>query len=155
MRSIVTCIFAVLLTVATADARKPRCTLRAHLEGNANDGPVFSSRVRSPSTGREVVIAKAPAISELDVVAFQAYPVANGTYGVLFELNDHGKLALDTLSVERRGSSLFVFVNGRFADELQIDRRVRDGKLYIAAGLTAHDVELMKKQWRVIGERKR
>lgn len=148
MRCLATCFFAVLLGVSTAEARKPRCTLRAHVEANAQDGPVFSSKLRSPTTGREVTIAKVPAISELDVVGFQAYPAANGTYGALFHLNDHGKLALDTLSIERRGSTLFVFVNGRLVDELQIDRRVSDGKLYIAAGLTAQDVELMKKDWR-------
>ena len=147
MTRLAACIFVALLSVAPADARKPRCALRAHVEANAQDGPVFSSRLRSPSTGRDVFIAKVPAISELDVVGFRAYPAANGTFGVLFELNDHGKLALDTLSVERRGSSLFVFVNGRFLDELQIDRRVPDGKLYIAAGFTAADVELMKKDW--------
>ena len=150
MRSIAACVFSVLLTLTTAEARKPRCTLRAHVEANAQDGPVFSSQLRSPATGRELHIAKVPAISELDVVAFRAYPAANGTYGALFQLNDHGKLALDTLSVERRGSSLFVFVNGRFIDELQIDRRVSDGKLYIPAGLTQNDIELMKKEWRLI-----
>ena len=155
MKSLAACFFAVLLGVSTADARKPRSTLRAHVEANAQDGPVFSSRLPSPRTGRDVFIAKVPAISELDVVAFRAYPAADGTYGVLFELNDHGKLALDTLSVERRGSSLFVFVNGRFLDELQIDRRVSDGKLYIPAGLTQNDVELMKKDWRRIGAAKK
>ena len=148
MRAVATSVFVVLLTLTTAEARKPRCTLRAHVEANAQDGPVFSSRLRSPTTGREVFISKAPTISELDVVSFRAYPAANGTFGVLFQLNDHGKLALDTLSVERRGSSLFIFANGRFVDELQIDRRVSDGKLYIAAGFTAADIELMKKSWR-------
>lgn len=149
MRSFAACVFITLLSVSIADARKPRCTLRAHVEANAQDGPVFSSRLRSPS-GRPVTIAKVAAISELDVVGFQTYPAANGTFGALFQLNDHGKLALDTLSVERRGSSLFVFVNGRLIDELQIDRRVSDGKLYIPAGLTAQDIELMKKDWRSI-----
>ena len=147
MRSIVACVFIVLLTSATAEARKPRCTLRAHVEANAQDGAPFSSQLRSPATGRDLHIAKVPAISELDVVAFHPYPAANGTYGALFLLNDHGKLALDTLSVERRGSSLLVFVNGRFIDELQIDRRVSDGKLYLPAGLTQQDIELMKKEW--------
>ncbi len=151
MRSLAAYIFVALLTIAAADARKPRCTLRAHVEANAQDGPVFSSKLRSPATGREVFIAKVPTISEADVVAFQPYPAANGTFGVLFHLNDHGKLALDTLSVERRGSSLFIFVNGRFIDELQVDRRVSDGKLYIAAGFTAADIELMKKGWRLAG----
>jgi hypothetical protein len=39
--------------------------------------------------------------------------------------------------------------------ELQIDKRVSDGKIYIPSGLTAVDVELMKKQWRLLGQRKR
>ena len=154
MKRILACFIVAVFVTATAEGRKPKCTLRAHVEANAKDGPVFSSRIRSPSTGREMVIAKTPTISELDVVAFQAYPAANGTYGVLFQLNDHGKLALDTLSVERRGSSLLVFVNGRFIDELHIDRRVSDGKLYIGAGLTQKDVELMKKDWRMLGSAK-
>jgi hypothetical protein len=154
MRGIAACVLLGLISIAPAEARKPRCTFRAHVEANAQDGPVFSSRLRSPSTGRELFISKTPTISELDVVAFRPYPAANGTYGVLFQLNDHGKLALDTLSVERRGSSLFVFANGRFIDELQIDRRVSDGKLYLAAGFTAADIELMKKDWRMLGSAK-
>jgi hypothetical protein len=59
------------------------------------------------------------------------------------------------LSVERRGGFLFVLINGRMITELQIDKRVSDGKIYIPFGLTAADVELMKKQWRLLGQRKR
>jgi hypothetical protein len=147
MRRIAACVLLVLLLPAFAEARKPRCTVRAHLEGNANDGEVFSSRLVSPTSGRNVVIQKTPAISEHDVVGFTAYPAADGSYGVLFDLNDHGKLALDTLSVEKRGTFLYVFVNGKPVAELQIDRRVSDGKLYVASGLSAADIELMKKDW--------
>jgi len=32
---------------------------------------------------------------------------------------------------------------------------VSDGKIYVPSGLTAADIELMKKQWRSSGERKR
>ena len=39
--------------------------------------------------------------------------------------------------------------------ELQIDRRVSDGKIYIASGLTTNDIELMKKDWRLLGPRKK
>jgi hypothetical protein len=146
MRRTAACALLVLV-VAAADARKPRCTVRAHLEGNAHDGEVFSSRVTSPSTGKNIVIQKAPAISERDVVGFTAYPAPDGSFGVLFDLNDHGKLALDTLSIEKRGTFLYVFVNGRPVAELQIDRRVSDGKLYVASGLSAADIDLMKKDW--------
>ncbi|PYJ12965.1 MAG: hypothetical protein DME93_05225 [Verrucomicrobia bacterium] len=63
-------------------------------------------------------------------------------------------MVLDTLSVERRGGFLFVFVNGRAITELQIDKRVSDGKIYIPSGLTAADIDLMKKDWRSIGQQK-
>jgi hypothetical protein len=147
MRPLLVCTFLVFVAVGAAEARKPRCTLRAHVQANANDGAVFSTRVRSMTSGKEVVIEKVPTISERDVLAFRAYPGADGSYGVLFELNDHGKLALDTLSVERRGTYLHVFVNGRPVAELQIDRRVSDGQLYVPSGLTAADVALMWKEW--------
>lgn len=94
-------------------------------------------------------------LSERDVVAFYPYSAGNGNYGALFQLDEHGRLALDALSIERRGSLLFVLINGRPVTELQVDRRVSDGQIYIASGLTKSDIELMKKDWRLIGQRKR
>jgi len=88
-------------------------------------------------------------------MAFSPYPAQNGSFGALFQLDDHGRTVLDTLSVERRGGFLFVLINGRMITELRIDKRVSDGKIYVPSGLTAADVELMKKQWRSPGERKR
>ena len=107
------------------------------------------------SSGKNVAIQKLPWITEHDVMAFSPYPAKDGTFGVLFQLDDHGRTVLDTLSIEHRGSFLFVFINGRMITELQIDKRVSDGKIYVPSGLTAADVELMKKQWRSPGERKR
>lgn len=138
-----------------ADARKPHCTLRVHVEGNANDGAAFSTQMRSPATGKNIVMEKIPRISEQDVVAFYPYPMADGSYGVLFKLSEHGKLALDTLSVERRGGFVYIFINGRPLSEQQIDKRISDGKLYVASGVTANDVALMKQEWRLMGQRKR
>ncbi|CAN5145730.1 hypothetical protein BH20VER2_BH20VER2_10780 [soil metagenome] len=155
MRPLVAGLLLALLAAPAADARKPRATLRAHLEANANDGEAFSTKMRSAVTGKNIVIEKVATISERDVVAFYPYPAEDGTYGVLFQLNDHGKLALDTLSVDRRGRFLYIFVNGKPAAELQIDRRVADGKLYVASGLTQADLLLLKKEWRLIGQRKK
>ncbi len=88
-------------------------------------------------------------------MAFSPYPARDGTFGALFQLDEHGGVVLDTLSVERRGGFLFILINGRMITKLQIDKRVSDGKIYVPSGLTATDVELMKKQWRLIGQRKR
>ena len=142
----VSLLFALFLP-ETAEARKPRTTLRVHTEANERDGQVFAARIRSSRTEREVVIEKVPAISERDVVGFSSYPATDGSFGVLFQLDDHGTLALDTLSVDRRGTTLYVFLNGRLVSELEIDRRVRDGKLFIASGLAAKDLAVMTKDW--------
>ena len=48
-----------------------------------------------------------------------------------------------------------MLVNGRAITEMMVDRRVSDGKLYIASGLTAADVEAIGKDWPQIGASKR
>ena len=136
-------------------AKQRHCTLRVHAQANPRDTEVFATSVRAQVSGKEVAIEKMPWISERDVMAFSAYPARDGTCGVLIQLDEHGSVVLDTLSVERRGGFLFVFINGRFITELQIDKRVSDGKIYIPSGLTAADIDLMKKDWRLIGERKK
>lgn len=155
MKMVVAAALCSAIFLASAGARQRHCTLRVHAEANAQDGTAFSTAVRSQFSGKKVTIEKMPALSEQDVVAFRAYPAADGTYGVLLQFDEHGKLALDALSIERRGSFLFIFVNGRPVTELQVDRRVTDGKIYLPSGLSAGDIELMRKDWRVIGERKK
>ncbi|MDQ6861281.1 MAG: hypothetical protein M3032_09010 [Verrucomicrobiota bacterium] len=155
MTRLAAAVFVALLVPAASEAKKPHCTFRAHVEANVNDGASFTTQMRSPATGKTIVLEKTPSISERDVAAFRPYPASDGSFGVLFVLDDHGKLALDTLSVDRRGRFLYLFVNGRPAAELQIDRRVSDGKLYVASGLTSADIELMKKDWPIAGAKKK
>jgi len=143
-----------VLFLPSAFAKGRHCTLRVHAEANSHDGTVFSKAIRSQFPGKKVVIEKTPSLSELDVVAFRPYPASDGSYGVLLQLDDHGKMALDALSIERRGSLLFIFINGRAVTELQVDRRVSDGQIYLPSGLSPKDIELMRKDWRIIGERK-
>ena len=154
MRSAVVIILISLLALSICEGKPRHCTLRVHTEGNENDGAVFASKIQTQS-GRTAFIQKIPAISENDVTGFAVYPAADGTRGALLELNDHGRLALDTLSIERRGTWLFIFVNGRQITELQIDRRVSDGKIYIASGLTSNDIALMRKDWPLLPQRKK
>ena len=155
MKRLAACALLALLLGSGAEAKKPKCTLRVHLEANANDSAVFSTKIRSPSTGKNIVMEKVPRISEQDVAAFYPYQAPDGSYGVLFNLTDHGKLALDTMSVERRGAFVYIFLNGRPTSELQIDRRISDGKIYVASGVTQNDLALMGKEWRLIGQRKK
>ena len=144
MKCVALAVFLALAFMVGCDA-KTHSTFRVHLQANPSDGPTFATKLRL--FGRGVTIEKVPTLSENDVTALQIYRAADGTNGALFQLNEHGRLALDSLSIERRGGSLFVFINGRPATELQIDRRVSDGKIYIASGLSANDIELIKKDW--------
>jgi hypothetical protein len=146
----------ILALFAASVAGKDRhCTFRIHAEANPNDTATFSSSVRALFSGKQVAIERIPRLSERDVIAFYPYSASDGSYGALFQLDEHGRLALDALSIERRGSLLFVLINGRPVTELQIDRRVSDGRIYIASGLTKADIDLMKKEWRLIGQKKR
>jgi hypothetical protein len=155
MRALCVFVLCVGLALINAAAKQRHCTFRVHAQANPKDTDVFSISTRATSSGKNVAIQKLAWITENDVMAFSPYPAQDGTFGALFQLDDHGRTVLDTLSIERRGGFLFVFINGRMITELQIDKRVSDGKIYIPSGLTVADVELMKKQWRSPGERKR
>jgi hypothetical protein len=150
------CVFAACLAFALieAGAKQRHCTFRVHAQANPHDSDVFSMSGRTTSSGKDIAIEKLAWITENDVAAFSPYPSPDGTFGALFQLDEHGRVVLDTLSIEHRGSFLFVFVNGRIITNLQIDKRVSDGKIYIPSGLTAGDVELMKKDWHLLGQRK-
>src|SRR5881227_976919 len=124
-------------------AKQRHCTFRVHAQANPRDSEVFATSVRAQISGKDVAIEKTPWISEHDVIGFAPYPAQNGTYGALIQLDEHGRVVLDTLSVERRGGFLFVFGNGRAITELQIDKRVSDGKIFIPSGLTGVDIDLM------------
>ena len=151
------CVFAVCLVFALADgvAKQRHVTFRVHAQANPRDTEVFSTSVRARFSGKDISIEKVPWLSERDVTAFFPYPAQDGTYGALIQLDEHGRVVLDTLSIERRGSLLFALINGRPITELEIDKRVADGKIYIASGLTAADIESMKKDWRLLGQKKR
>jgi len=143
------------LALASTDAKQRHCIFRIHVEANQRDTATFASSVRAQFSGKDIAIEKLPRVSEYDVAGFYPYLVGPGNYGALLQLDEHGRLALDVLSVEHRGGLLFVFLNGRPVAEFQIDKRVSDGRIYIASGLTAADMQLMKKDWKLIGQRKR
>jgi hypothetical protein len=150
MKSLAASVILAGLTLVSAQARQSHCMLRIHAQANAQDTSSFSTAIRAKLSGKEVAIEKMARLNERDVVAFAAYAAPDGTYGALFQFDEHGRLTLDALSVERRGGFLFVFINGRAITELQIDKRVADGKIYIPSGLTAADLKLMKKDWKMI-----
>jgi len=155
MRTLCVFVFCLAFALIDAAAKQRHCTFRVHAQANPRDTDVFAISARATASGRDIAIQKLPWITEHDVMAFSPYPAQDGTFGALFQLDEHARVILDTLSVDRRGGFLFIFINGRMITELQIDKRVSDGKIYIPSGLTATDVGVMKKQWRLLGQRKR
>jgi hypothetical protein len=147
--------FSFLLMLSTGLGKNRHCMLRLHMEANARDTEVFATSVRAKFSGKDIAIERMARISEGDVTAFYPYHAADGSYGVLLQLDEHGRVTLEALSIERRGSLLFVFVNGRPVTEFEIDKRVSDGRIYIPSGLTAADIQLMKKDWRLLGAKKK
>ena len=154
MKSMFVSLIVALFAVSVA-GKDRHVTFRVHAEANPNDTASFSASVRAQFSGKQVAIERMPRLSENDVVAFYPYQADDGSFGALFQLDEHGRIALDALSIERRGTLLFVLINGRPITELQIDKRISDGRIYIASGLTKGDIDLMKKDWRLIGEKKK
>jgi hypothetical protein len=154
MKSIFASLIVAFLAIS-ATGKDRHCVFRVHAEANPNDTASFASSVRALFSGKEISIERIPRLSERDVVAFYPYEVGSGNYGALFQLDEHGRIALDAFSVDRRGSLLFVLINGRAIAELQTDQRVSDGQIYIASGLSKADIEIMKKDWRFIGQKKK
>jgi hypothetical protein len=136
-------------------AKQRHCTFRLHAQANPKDTDVFATSVRARASGKDVAIEKIPRISENDVIAFYPYAAANGTYGALFQARRTWTRRSRHLELRTQRQFAFVFINGRPITELEIDRRVSDGKIYIPSGLTSSGYRLMKKDWRMIGQRKR
>jgi hypothetical protein len=146
----------VLLALLPVEGKSHQCIFRVHVQANAQDTEVFATSVRTKVAGKEIAIEKMASISEREVVSFIAYQAPDGSFGALIQLDDHGRVTLDALSVEHRGGLLFIMMNGRNITEngMQIDKRVSDGKIYIPSGLTAADLKLMKKDWKLITPKK-
>jgi hypothetical protein len=104
MKTLGALVFCALFALPTGFAKQRHCMLRVHAQANQRDTAVFATSVRVQVSGKDVAIEKMPRISEQDVIAFYPYPAANGAYGALFQLDEHGRVALDALSVERRGT---------------------------------------------------
>jgi hypothetical protein len=144
----------VFLLASAAGASSPHCTFRVHVSASANDGAVFAQPFRSLS-GKDVFIERSAWLSEHDVESFYPYHAADGSFGALLQLDDHGRAILDSLSMEHRGSTLFIFLNGRPLTEMLVDRRVADGKIYLPSGLTTADIKSMTKDWKLSGRKKK
>jgi len=143
-------VFAAAL-LCTGGAKKPVIDLRIHGEGIAAEAPTFAF----PATllnGREVYLSRMPLITQREVRSIYPFPAADGSEGVYLKLDNHGTGLLQQHTMERRGRTLVVLLNGRQVTNLLVDRPVTDGIVSIPRGLSPEDIALLRTAFPVIGE---
>ena len=143
----------LLAIFCTAGAKKkPGPSVRFYAEASERDTSTFAVPVMLQYPPRQAWVDKIPVINEHDIAAIYPFPADDGTMGCAFKLDEHGTLMLDTLSVEKRGTSVVAVVNGRQVIDMQIDRRVSDGVITVPHGLSPQDIALLTKKYKVLGQ---
>ena len=145
-------LFAVAVLFLTGSAKKEaRISIRCHTEVRGAKHERFHEPVTLKYGRKRTYIEKVPIISHYDIEAFYPFEAPDGSMGAYFMLGKSGRTRLDTLSIEKRGTSLVIFVNGRQVVDLVIDRRISDGILSIPRGLRREEVAQMREEFKVIG----
>ncbi len=138
-------------SMAAAQKKAPKIMVRFHLLADKTDSDKFAIQMTIPETGEQVYVSRSPALSEHDIVACYPFEAGNGTWGCAFYLSNHGRIVLDSFSIERRGSHVVALVGARQVAYLLIDRRISDGIITIPEGLTREEIDLMIKEFGVYG----
>ena len=142
---------ALVALFCTGGAKKPVVDIRIHAEGMASEAPSFAF----PATlmdGRQVHLSRMPLISHREVKAIFPFDAADGTRGVYLKLDSHGSGLLNQHTVAARGGTLAVFINGRQASNLRVDRQVSDGIVSIPRGLTEEDITVLSSAFPILGQ---
>jgi hypothetical protein len=134
--------------------KKPELDIRFYTETSQSDTGAFAAEV-TLLTGRRTYLDQVAAISEHDIAGIYPFPAQDGSAGCSFKLDARGTIALDTLSVAKRGTYLVAVIDGRQVVDIMIDQRVSDGIVTIANGITLDEVKQMEKQFSVIGTKKK
>ncbi len=141
-------LLACTITNVEAFAQKKRFVLRVHQQA-LSDGPSpFVMPVQRKGGNKALMYAsKIPVFSENDVDSVYTFPARDGSFGAAFQLNAHGRMALDVASAESRGKFLFIFLLDRQLEEIYVDTRVTDGVFVIGRGLNQNDVAVLKREF--------
>ena len=146
-------LFATLIpNLLFAGAKKsPQVTIRLHGEGSASDGPSFSSEIQLNNPHVKIFMRNVPVASERDIKAFLPFPGNDGQAGAYFLLDPHGANKLQQFSVEDKGRTAIVLINGRIVANMKINASVNDGILYVPGGIQPEEILLLQKQFPMIG----
>jgi len=138
---------------------KPAITVRFHTEANERDTDKFSQPVTFRHPPRQAFISRIAAIHEKQIKAIYPFQASDGTWGCAFQLDVQGRLALEVISTQQRGSTVVVFVATKAgthqAAEMLIDKPILDGIVSIPNGLTELEIGALTKAFPVIGQKKK
>ena len=139
-----------------AMSQKAAITVRFHSEANPNDGASFATPVNLIYQRKQVYLSRIPDFSEKQIHKIFPFPAKDGSWGCVFKLTPQGRIRLETMSGEIRGSAIVVFVATKSGQhqvaDMIIDRVVTDGIITIPRGLTALEIAALKKQFKTLGE---
>jgi hypothetical protein len=135
--------------------KPPTVTVRFFAEANARDGASFSTPIKLGNPPRDAFLEKVAMIHERQIRAIYPFKAPDGTWGCTFKLDNDGRLNLEVLSTERRGTFLIGFLGTKRgshrAADILIDRTVADGVISIPKGLTDMEIAVLSKQFKVLG----
>ena len=152
-------LFAVILAcgvigfpeTAGAFARKPKFVVRFFVEVGSISKDPFSMPVTLTNPKRQSFMERAASISERHVTGAHVYPVADGTWGCLFKLDDGGRIILHNISSSNRGRAIIAYFGiekaARQIVDLYIDQTIGDGMIPIPRGLTYGEALQIQKQF--------
>ncbi len=155
-----TLIAVLALTCASAlgMSQKVKVTVRFHTETNKQDGDTFAMPVHLQYQNRDAHLDRVPAFSEKQIQTILPFRATDGSWGCAFQLNDSGRIRLETLSSESRGTSLVVFIGTKTGQhqvvDMIIDRIVSNGTISIPRGITDIEMLVLRQQFKVPGEGK-
>ena len=159
MRFPLLCIAIASLAISPpcpAMSKKPEITVRFHSEADKNDSDTFSIPVNLIYQRRQAYLSKIADISERMIEKILPFPAKDGTWGCVIKLNPQGRIRLENMSGQIRGSALVVFISTQAGNhqvvDMIIDRIVTDGIITIPRGLTEFEVVLLKKKFKILGE---
>ena len=138
-------------------AKPPAVTVRVFAEANEHDTNRFAAPVALKNPPRQAFIEKMPSLNERYIAAIYPFQADDGTWGCAFKLDAKGRIDLEVVSTERRGSSLVVFVGTKKGThqvvDMVIDRRVTDGIISVPRGLTEMEIAALTREFKVMGQK--
>lgn len=139
--------------------KQPAITVRFYAEANKMDTDRFAKPLTFRHPAREGYIENVPSIHERNIKAVYPVKASDGSWGCTFQLDNSGRINLEVLSTERRGTSLVAFAGTKTGVhqivELLIDKPILDGIIFIPNGLTEMEIAAITKSWPVIGQKKK